>query len=147
MAAPKNNRFWEARASHGRPALYENPEDLWNDCVEYFNWVAANPLVDAEVLKDKLKHKLAARPRMRAMTISSLCLFLQISDETWRNYRKKKDFLGVTTRAEKVIWDQKFSGAAAGMLESNIIARDLGLTDKQEIKTAIVTVLEGDDDL
>ena len=29
---------------------------------------------------------------------------------------------------------QKFTGATVGLFNSNIIARDLGLTDKQEVK-------------
>ncbi|EYE10564.1 putative packaging protein gp3 [Escherichia coli 1-110-08_S3_C1] len=33
-------------------------------------------------------------------------------------------FCGVTTRAEKVIYDQKFSGAAADLLNANFIARN-----------------------
>ncbi len=147
MPAPKGNQFWKARASHGRPALYDDPQKLWEDCEEYFQWVADNPLIDAELLKNKLDSKLAAKPKMRAMTISGLCLFLQITTETWAQYRKKKDFSAVTTRAETVIYNQKFAGAAAEMLNPNIIARDLGLTDKQEMKASIVTVLEGDYDL
>ncbi|HFU7895746.1 TPA: terminase small subunit [Escherichia coli] len=38
--------------------------------------------------------------------------------------RADEDFCGVTTRAEQVIYDQKFSGAAADLLNANIIARD-----------------------
>ncbi|EFH9069430.1 TPA: DNA-packaging protein [Escherichia coli] len=33
-------------------------------------------------------------------------------------------FCGVTTRAEQVIYDQKFSGAAADLLNANIIDRN-----------------------
>ncbi|MEP1143496.1 MAG: DNA-packaging protein [Henriciella sp.] len=147
MPAPKGNQFWKARASHGRPALYDNPEALWADCEEYFEWVAEHPLIEATVHSYKGKGSLTPKPKMRAMTISGLCLFLQISFETWSQYRKKKDFIEVTSRAEAIIYNQKFAGAAADMLNANIIARDLGLSDKQELKAAIVTVLEGDDDL
>jgi hypothetical protein len=66
------------------------------------------------------------------MTISGLCLFLDIAEETWSNYREREDFVGVTTRAEKIIYNQKFSGAAADLLNANIIARDLGLKEKSE---------------
>ncbi|MCK5316875.1 MAG: hypothetical protein KAJ55_03120, partial [Anaerolineales bacterium] len=62
------------------------------------------------------------------------CIFLDICDNTWGNYRENKDFLQVVTRAEKVIRDQKFVGAAADMLNPNIIARDLGLRDMTDIK-------------
>lgn len=44
MAAPKGNRFWEARSSHGRNPKFESPEALWAACCEYFEWVEANPL-------------------------------------------------------------------------------------------------------
>ena len=69
---------------------------------------------------------------MRAMSISALCLWIGIDNSTWYEYAKKKDFSDVTTRAERVIYSQKFEGAAAEFLNANIIARDLGLKDKQE---------------
>ena len=42
------------------------------------------------------------------------------------------------------MFEQKFAGAAVGLFNADIIARDLGLTDKQEIKmdNAQVTTLE-----
>jgi hypothetical protein len=66
---------------------------------------------------------------MRAMTIDGLCLFLDVDLKTWFNWRAEEDFFPVTTRAESVIRSQKFAGAAADMLNANIIARDLGLKD------------------
>lgn len=65
------------------------------------------------------------------MTLSGLCTFLDITEETWRSYREKPDFLGVTTRAESTIYQFKFEGTAAGLLNPNIIARDLGLIEKR----------------
>ena len=44
MAAPKGNRFWEARSSHGANPKFKDPSDLWGACVEYFEWVDDNPL-------------------------------------------------------------------------------------------------------
>lgn len=133
MPAPKGNRFWEARASHGRPALYDDPKKLWKDCVEYFQWVMDNPLIAYETVKYEGKGTLMEVPRLRAMTIMGLCSFLQISQKTWGNYRDKEDFVPVITRAEEVIKQQKFEGAAAELLNANIIARDLGLADKKQL--------------
>ncbi|MFW5394207.1 terminase small subunit, partial [Yersinia sp. 2544 StPb PI] len=79
-----------------------------------------------------------------AMTLKGLCLFLDISDETWRSYRAREDFIGVITRAENVIYDQKFSGAAADLLNANIIARDLGLKEQSQVED--VTPDKGDRD-
>jgi hypothetical protein len=72
---------------------------------------------------------------MRAMTIGGLCIFLDIDENTWRDYRNNKDgtFSRVCGQAEQVIREQKFTGAAAGLLNHAIIARDLGLVDKKDL--------------
>jgi poly(A) polymerase Pap1 len=43
------------------------------------------------------------------------------------------DFSTVITDIEKTIYTQKFQGASADLLNANIIARDLGLSDKTEL--------------
>jgi hypothetical protein len=73
---------------------------------------------------------------MRAMTIAGLCIFLDIDQQTWANYRSYKDFFGVVSRVEAIIRVQKFEGASADLLNANIIARDLGLADKSELTGA-----------
>lgn len=127
------NRFWEARSSHGRSPIFAAPDDLWVSCVEYFEWVDANPLQEEKVFNGKDGIVRATISKMRAMTISGLCIFLDIDRKTWDAYRAKPDFLHIVTRAEEIIRDQKFSGAAADLLNANIIARDLGLSDKTEL--------------
>ena len=133
MAAPKGNKFWEARSSHGRNPIFANPDVLWEACTEYFNWVEENPLWEAKVTQYQGVPVDMPAPKMRAMTISGLCLFLDIGDTTWADYRKKDDFSWVTKKAEQIIYNQKFAGASADLLNANIIARDLGLADKQDI--------------
>lgn len=72
-------------------------------------------------------------PKMRAMTMEGLCDFISVEPETWRLWRtNRNDLLGVIARAERIIRRQKFEGAAADMLNPNIIARDLGLRDRPE---------------
>lgn len=132
MPAPKGNRFWEARSSHGRKPIFSNPDQLWKACVEYFEWNEDSPLYEYKPFHSQgevIEHKV---PKMRAMTIAGLCLFLDIDDSTWAEYRKKDDFSGVCANAEKVIRKQKFEGASADLLNPAIIARDLGLADKKD---------------
>jgi hypothetical protein len=133
MPAPKGNRFWEARSSHGRKPIFSSPEQLWQACVEYFEWVEENPLFESRPFAYQGVVIQEPVPKMRAMTIAGLCLFLDISEDTWSAYRKREDLSGVCSQAEQVIYQQKFSGAAADMLNPSIIARDLGLKDKSEI--------------
>lgn len=131
MAAPKGNQFWLARSSHGANPKFKDPAQLWEACLEYFQWVEDNPLWEAKATQFQGVQVDMNIPKMRAMTISGLCLFLDICEKTWANYRDKDDFVQVITRAEKVIYNQKFIGASADMLNPNIIARDLGLVDKK----------------
>jgi hypothetical protein len=124
------NRFWKARSSHGRNPIFESPEQLWGACEEYFEWAYLTPLIEIKLVTYLGNSRKEELPKMRAMTIAGLCNFLDISQETWRNYREKPDFIEVVNRVEDIIRDQKFSGAAAELLNPNIIARDLGLRDR-----------------
>lgn len=133
MAAPIGNRFWEARSSHGRKPIFDCPEKLWVACCEYFEWVEANPLQEDKIFQFQGMIVRDSVSKMRAMTIEGLCIFLDIGRTTWNEYCAREDFAQVTTRAEEIIRNQKFVGAAADMLNANIIARDLGLSDKSEL--------------
>lgn len=130
MAAPKGNQFWKARTRHGRHKLFESSEALWEACSEYFEWIDAHPLQAAELVKYQGQAKVKHVPRMRAMTVGGLCIFLDVGLDTWVRWRSEKDFCDVVTRVDQIIREQKFGGAAAEMLNPNIIARDLGLADR-----------------
>lgn len=132
MPAPQGNRFWEARSSHGRAPIFAKPDELWTAAAEYFAWVEANPLYEDKIFayQGVTTHESAAK--MRAMTLSGLCIFLDIGRRTWDDYAANEDFLPVTESIAEIIRTQKFQGAAADLLNPNIIARDLGLADKQE---------------
>lgn len=132
------NKFWTERSKHGRAPIFETSEDLWSACVEYFEWVHDNPLYEDKLVtfQGVATHEPIAK--MRAMTIGGLCVFLDISQETWGVWRKNRtDFSEVITRVEEIIRVQKFEGAAADLLNPNIIARDLGLSEKTEDTTPI----------
>lgn len=132
MAAPKGNQFWKQRSSHGRNPIFASPDDLWSACVEYFEWVEEHPLYEAKAFAFQGTVTVENLPKMRAMTLSALCLFLDIDRKTWEGYASREDFIPVTARVAETIRSQKFEGAAADLLNANIIARDLGLADKQE---------------
>lgn len=56
-----------------------------------------------------------------------------ISQQAWSEYKQRQGFGEITARIDDVIRSQKFAGAAADLLNANIIARDLGLADKSEL--------------
>lgn len=128
------NRFWEARSSAGPKPKFREPETLWAACLEYFDWCHNNPLYEDRLVtfQGEATHEPVAK--MRAMTVGGLCLFLDVAHQTWIEWRHSRpDLREVITQAEDVIRQQKFAGAAADLLNANIIARDLGLADKSEL--------------
>ena len=136
QGAPKGNKYWMMRSKDGKEPKYK-PEQLWEKAIEYFEWIEENSLKELQAFAYQgtiIEHSL---PKMRAMTFEGLELFLDISHTTWDNYKKKKDYIAITTRIEKVIREQKFTGAAAQMLNPNIIARDLGLRDDQKTDSTL----------
>lgn len=136
MSAPKGNRFWEQRSSHGRDKLFESPKLLWEAATEYFQWCDENPFKE-EVLGSK--NEIVELERMRPYTMQGLCRYLGCNTDYFKNFKNqerkdKDDFSPVITDIEQAVYEQKFSGAAAGFLNANIISRDLGLADKKEIE-------------
>lgn len=133
MVAPKGNEFWKVRSTHGRAPIFASPQLLWEACSEYFQWVRKNPLYEAKAFAYQGEVVIENLPKMRAMTIGGLCIFLDISQQAWGEYKLRQGFGDVTTRVQDIIRTQKFEGAAAELFNPNIIARDLGLADKTQL--------------
>lgn len=143
------NQFWKLRSKHGRHKLFETPELMWEAACEYFEWVDANPLISVEYDKLKVNGKgdeliMIDVPKKRPYTIMALCIYLDCNTKYFNDFKdaikdssKKIDigFSEVITRIEEIIQNQKFEGAAAGFFNPNIIARDLGLIDRKDIKS------------
>ena len=130
------NTYWKFRKKHGRERIFETPEELLNQCIAYFKWCDENPLKKSEIVKYKDYAELMEVPLVRAYTKEGLADFCEVSQyKTISNYKEySTDFLQVITYVENVIYNQKFTNAAAGLLNSNIIARDLGLSEKSAIE-------------
>lgn len=142
--------LWEHRKP-GKPRAFNSPEEMYHRAIDYFKWCKEKMILEdklfhhqGEVIHDTVYHE-------RAMTQAGLCAFLNIGVSTWHDYKTKHpEYSEVTAAIEDVMFDSKFSGAAAGIFNANIIARDLGLADKTEMKfdNASVTpwdkVSEGD---
>lgn len=140
MAAPLGNQFWKLRSKHGRDKLFASPELLWAAAVEYFEWCEDNPLYEKDwVGKDAIE---VNKPKMRAFTMQGLCLYLDCNTVYFNHFedslkgkddQQSKDFSQIVTRIREIIYNQKFTGAASGFFNANIIARDLGLQDNKNL--------------
>lgn len=125
----------EQRSGAGRPTIFKDGAELEHACLEYFQWVENNPLLEQQV---QFSAKNAAwaktnKTKMRPYTQGALCIYLGIPQSTWISWRVVDKFRDVVKRIEEAIYHQKLEGASAGFFNANIIARDLGLADKQEI--------------
>jgi len=133
----QGNEFWKMRSRHGNTPEYDSPEKLKEACEDYFEWVSKAPLYEDKVGFYEGEAVHTAVSKMHAMTIGGLCIFIDVTFKTWTEWRKNRpDLCNVIEWAESVIKQQKFAGAAAGLLNANIIARDLGLTDKTDVTSA-----------
>lgn len=154
MGAPSGNQFWKLRSKHGRDRIFATPELLWEAACEYFEWCEDNPLYEVEQARSSHKPvtdkegnttfppATVQLPKMRPFTIQGLCLFLDVNAVWFKQFEDSlrdkadeisKDFSSICTRIREIIYTQKFTGAASGFLNPQIIARDLGLADKSEL--------------
>lgn len=141
MSAPKGNKYWQLASNPGRPKKY-SPRTLWKKFNEYCKWIDENPFYEAVIVQkgitvenEKGEKKTSYQmglPKMRPYTLTGFQIYANISHETWANYCKEEEFLEVSTRIKDICFTQKLEGAASGFFNSNIIARDLGLVDKQK---------------
>ena len=120
------------KSPFGRPPKYSDPNDLWTEFLAYAKHIQDNPLIMVDFRgKDATEVKL---PKMRPMTKGGFALFCGFSG--WRevdNQRERDEhFSQIVTRIEDCIYNQKLEGAASGFFNPSIIARDLGLAEKQE---------------
>lgn len=139
---PKGNEMWKMRSKSGRPMKFDNPQEMIDAACEYFRWCDDNPLISIDFKgKDAVKVEI---PKMRAYTLTGLCLFMGVNDRYWHHFKARclsaedseetmKAFLPVMEHIESIIFEQKFTGAAADMLNPQIISKDLGLTDKIDL--------------
>lgn len=143
------NQFWKQRSKHGRDKLFETPELMWEAACEYFQWCDDNPWNKIEAAKagDRFGEHVNI-PVARPYTLHGLCLYLDCNTGYFRDFKAtlgpdQKGFSAVISKIEETIYTQKFEGAAVGAFNANIIARDLGLTDKKDVTTGGESLTKG----
>lgn len=126
--------LWEvAKKGVGKPPAFNSPEEMKERAFEYFEWLEENSLRESKPFSSQGEVIYGEIAKMRPATQHGLCVFLNIGVSTWHDYKKKPEYSEVTSVIESVMYEQKFSGAATGLLNANIIARDLGLKDGSDI--------------
>lgn len=148
-----------AFGSKWRKKAFTSPENLILAAVDYFDWCDKHPFEIIEkgmgqstriVAKlDKkgspsYKDNTICLPRMRPYTMKGVCLHIGVSENYLRDLknRLKKDdpqyqgFMEAINFIEDAVYDQQYSGSAAGLLKENIVMAYL------KLKTQIETINE-----
>lgn len=160
MSWQKGNKYWKIRKKSGRDRKF-TPEDIEKQANRYFKYCMENPLREEiivnkswieytnevlivkgeeQIVEKKITHPFSRTyiSKMRPFTIQGFCNFIGLQSSTLNDYSKLEDYSSIVAHVYQIIYNQKFEGAAVGMLNSNIIARDLSLVDKQEVKKNII---------
>lgn len=146
---------WKSAKKVGRPKNIKSPQMMWELACEYFAHVDNTPVYKVEQKKGNTQF-----PRGQKLTTKQILAISSATVElpyqrpyTWdgfenwlflNGYLKKLDdykankegryteFADILTRIDKIIFNNKYTGAAVGLFDSRIVARDLGLVDKKE---------------
>lgn len=139
MASPKGNQYWKLRKPEnaGRNKIFKTPNDLLQKAYEYFQWIDDNPFetVSTTTTNNNLGMSVTEKKDVhrRPYTWSGFYVFAGVF--SIEAYRERKDYSEVIKEIDDIIFTQKFEGATAGLFNSNIIARDLGLRDSKDLTT------------
>lgn len=128
MRFQKGNTYWQ-RANVGKPKIFETPEDMWNKACEYFDWALDNCLYEYKPYNGELVEV----PRPRVFTITGMCCFMGMTRASFYVYKEREEFKEIVDHIQQIIENNKFELAAADMLNANMIGKDLGLLDRQEV--------------
>ena len=126
---------------HGLDGKFKTPEEIWENFAQYVQWAEETPLIEVDFRgKDATEVNL---PKKRLLTKEGFALACGFV--SWGNlstYKKKSEgFAKVFTRIEQAIYTSKLEGAASGLFNHNIIARDLGLMNQENVSMQVVEVI------
>ena len=150
------NKFWLQRSKHGRDKIFKTPEIMLEAAYDYFDFQSEQKWEKTDFRGKESKE--VKIPVSSPFTLTGLCIYLGVNTVYFTQFEgtlkdktdeTSKEFSKVITHIREVIFTQKYEGAAVGAYNANIISRDLGLIDRQELLHEIGTIagykiLDGD---
>lgn len=141
-----------AKRGKGQPKKIESPEKLWEYFQSYVEYKKGNPKYENKA--NMKTGEIIPVPKELPLTWVGfeVWLFENGIINHLENYRYNtggdySEYLGIIKTIDQIIYEDKFTGASAGIFQHNIIARDLGLIDKKEVKSDVkATMVDLTDD-
>lgn len=129
------DKIWTRKRKGGCVPEFLHSDHLWSAACEYFEWAVANPLIEQKPMSIAGELVIAEIEKPRVFTFEAMCLYLDVSHRSYMRWRKDERFMDACEKIDAVVYSQKFEGAAAGFFNANLISRDLGLAEKQDLTT------------
>lgn len=116
----------------GRPKAFNSPEELQALLDEYFDYCDNN----VETITD---NKGNIKTIHKPYTMTGICVYLDISGETWSDYSKKPEFSETIKKARKKVENYCEENTMAGRLNPIFsifsLKNNFGWVDKIEVNT------------
>lgn len=131
----------------GRPKKIESPEKLWELACSYFEEVDSRPFQKQDFIRGgESAGKIVTLANIRPYSWAGFETYLIKHGIIYKLDRYKantngayEEFRDVVSRIDRVMFDNKFEGAAVGAFNASIIARDLQLAEitKSEVNANV----------
>lgn len=129
--ANQGNEWWKIRSKHGRDTLFGSPQLLFEAFEEYSQWCKNNP----DYATEWKGRGLVKIPLKRVLLMQSFLMYCGTHGDYWHEFKQSKTYTNgkewrdVVKLIEQTIYADKYNGAANGLLNSNLIIRDLKLSE------------------
>lgn len=138
--------YWDWIANVGAPKKLKNPKQLWKLACEYFKGIDDRPFKKKDFIKSgERAGEIVDLETIMPYTWQGLELYLFAKGVVAKldDYRANKEgnyseFSDVLSRITQTIFEQKYSGAAVGAFNANLVAKDLGITEKIQQQMTII---------
>ena len=144
------SKYSELLRRPARPVVL-TVRDLLQAAASYFAWAEDYPLTEEKVHFSKEGHvSRADLAKARPFTLKGFAAYTGLREADLKAFRDYgDDWAAALDRVEEIIYTQQYEHAAAGLMNSTLISRALGLADKQEVETAttIIQISSSDADL
>lgn len=127
------SRLYKRRFSDVVGTAQLTNQQLFNLVTSYFEWAENNPLNTPETANFQGRVYQGEAKKIRPFTITSLCLFLNVTPKTWREWKSvettqdEKERVQILEFAESIIREQKYSAAMVGAFNPQFVMKDLDM--------------------
>lgn len=130
------NNIWMQRSDMTTNQIFTDPEAMAEAFVRYTEHLENNPLQAHKIMVVGQEIKEKGEQKMIPITWAGFAVYCGAHRKFFYNFRTRcgAAFLDIIEMIDDVMFCQKFSGAAAGFFNANLISRELGLVDKHQNK-------------